>query len=119
MRAVWLGLFLLPGCAYRVSLTALPTPAVVELPGDGGSVVTPAEVVFRYVPFGSQPIRVSADGYRTLEVDLRDREIRGRRYLTDTLFRPATLLGRPRGEVHLVLVPEHGPVGTWDPEEVP
>jgi hypothetical protein len=110
--------FLSQGCAYKVSLSSIPTTAAVQLPGDRGTVITPTDVVFRWVPFGHQVITATADGYRPLELDLRDHEILGRRYLTDTLFRPATLFGRPRGEVKLLLVPEHGPVGTWTPDDV-
>ena len=106
------------GCAYKVALSSQPTPARVTLPGDQGSVITPAEVVFRWAPFNEQVIQVTADGYRPLEVDLRTHEIRMGRYLTDTLFRPATLFGQPRGEVRLMLVPDHGPIGTWTAEDV-
>ncbi len=110
---------LLTGCAYKVALTTTPTTAVVKLPGEQGSVVTPAEVVFRYAPFHKQVITATADGYRPLEVDLRAHEIRASRYLTDTLYRPATLFGRPRGEIRLILVPEHGPMGTWTIDDIP
>ncbi len=107
------------GCAYKVSLTALPTTATVELPRDLGTVVTPSDVVFRWAPWSSEPIRVSADGFRPVEVDLREREIRWIRYVTDTVFRPATLFGASRAEVRVVLVPEHGPVGTWNEADTP
>ena len=106
------------GCAYKVGITASPSTATIDLPGERGTVVTPAEVVFRWAPFNHQVIRATADGYRPLEIDLRDREIRASRYVTDALFRPATFFGRPRGEVRLVLVPEHGPIGTWSASDV-
>ena len=106
------------GCAYRVSLSSTPGTAEVILTG-GSSVTTPTEVRLRWVPFGGQRIVARAPGHRSLEVDLRKSEIKLHRYVSDTLFRPATLLGAPRAEVRLLLVPEHGPVGTWGPEEVP
>ncbi len=118
LRLVWLCSLALGGCGYRVALTTTPATAVVQLPGNRGTVVTPAEAVFRWAPFGHQVITATADGYRDLEVDLRSHEIRGSRYITDTLFRPATLFGRPRGEIRLVLVPEHGPVGTWTADDI-
>ena len=106
-------------CAYRLTVSSAPAAAVVELPRGRGSVVTPAEVVFRYVPFQRQTIRVTAQGHRPIEIDLREREIRAWRYVTDVVFRPATLAGRSRGEVRVVLVPEHGPAGTWTEADVP
>lgn len=106
------------GCAYTVTLTSDPTPAQVTLP-DGRTVATPAEVTLRWAPFGHQRIVASAPRHRTLEVDLRRTEIRLHRFVGGTLAHPGTLLGEPRGEVRLVLAPEHGPAGTWNPEEIP
>ncbi len=114
----WLAASLLPGCAYRVALSSAPQPAEVVLPG-GGIVTTPTEVRLRWVPVGHQWVEVRAPGHRPLLVDLRRSEIKGYRYLSDTLWRPGTLAGDPRGEVRFQLVPEHGPVGTWGPEEIP
>jgi hypothetical protein len=112
-------MLLCTGCAYRVTLASLPEPAEIDLPGRRGTVVTPTEVTLRYVPFGHQRVRVRAPGYRVLEVDLRRTEIRLGRYFSDSLWRPATLAGGSRGTVRFVLVPEHGPVGTWEADEVP
>ncbi len=111
-------LVLLGGCAYKVQLSSDPAAASVELP-DGERLITPDIAVLRWRPFGRQEVRVSATGYRPVTIDLRDREIRWSRYVTDTLFRPATLAGAPRGDVRFVLVPEHGPVGTWSEDAVP
>lgn len=116
--ALLLCALLASGCAYRVRLSSIPAPAEVQLP-DGSVVVTPAEVQFRWVPFGRQVVRVHAPGYRLLVADLRKQEIRGHRYITDLVLRPATLTGAPRGNVGFVLVPLHGPAGTWEPEDVP
>jgi hypothetical protein len=118
LAAVLLAGGLSSGCAYRVTMSSTPAAATVQLP-DGGRTVTPDEVVLRWRPFQSQVVQVSAPGYRTVAIDLRDREIRWSRYVTDTLFRPATLVGAPRGDVRFVLVPEHGPVGTWGEDDVP
>ncbi len=107
------------GCAYKVTLTSQPELTEIVLPGKGGTVITPVDVTLRYVPFGKLPIVASAPGYRPLELDLRKSEVRLGRYITDTLWRPATLFGRSRGVVRLVLIPEHGPVGTWVEDEVP
>lgn len=106
------------GCAYKIKLNTNPLAANVALP-DGTSVVTPAEVTFRYAPFGRQRIVISAPGYRVVEMDLRKTEIKLVRYISDALFRPRTWLGEARGQLNIVLVPNHGPVGTWDPAQVP
>ncbi len=110
-------LLLLAGCAYRVTLTSLPMPARVELP-DGEVVVTPADVTLRWVPFGHQPVTVTAPGHRRLAVDLRRDEVRLGRWIATSVFRPRTWFGAPRGEVRFLLVPDHGPAGTWAPSEV-
>jgi hypothetical protein len=105
-------------CAYKIKLNTNPLAANVDLP-NGTSVVTPAEVTLRYAPFGRQRIVVSAPGYRVVEIDLRKTEIKLVRYISDAFFRPRTWQGEARGQVNIVLVPNHGPVGTWDPTEVP
>lgn len=120
MRPALLGLLLAlgPGCAYRVSLHSDPAGAQVTLPS-GQTVSTPAEAQLRWRPFGKQEVTVQAAGYRPLTVDLRKSEIRLSHYLRDAIFRPSTLTGASRGRVTLVLVPEHGSVGTWTADEVP
>ena len=106
------------GCAYKMKLASSPAGAEVTLPS-GETVVTPTVVKLRWAPFGKQMVIARAAGFRPLEVDLRREEIRASHYFRDALFRPKTWLGAPRGEVSLILVPEHGPVGTWTPEDVP
>lgn len=103
-------LLALSGCAYRVALVSTPPGALVELPS-GRQVTTPAEVKIRWAPFNEAVVRASARGYRPLEVDLRDTEVKAGRFF----FRG---FKRPRGEVELVLIPAHGPTGTWLPAEV-
>lgn len=107
---------LLGGCAYKVELTSAPAGARVTLP-DGLEVYTPEVVTLRAAPLRAQPITVSAPGYRPLTVDLRRREVRLWRYVSDGLFRPGTTVGAPRGHLELVLVPQHGPAGSWTAED--
>jgi hypothetical protein len=109
---------ILGGCPYKVTLTAQPPDTEVTLP-DGDRIALPADVKVRYVPFGHQRIQAAADGFRTLEIDLRKEEVRLFSLIVGTLAHPSTLWGRPRGEVRLVLMPEHGPAGTWTPDEIP
>ena len=94
-------------------------PGVSVVLPNGEQAILPVEYSARWAPFNAQEVTATAKGFRPLTTDLRDREIRFGRYITDTLFRPATLFGAPRGEVRLVLVPEHGPVGTWSEDELP
>lgn len=117
MRAA-LCLLLLPGCAYKVELRSTPVGATVQLPANRGIVQTPVVTQLRWAPFSRQVVTVRAPGYAPLEVDLRDNEIKLARYFSDFFFRPATTFGAPRGVVRFQLVPEHGPSGTWTPDDV-
>lgn len=118
VRALLL-LIALSGCGYRVQLESLPEGATVELP-NGDLIATPETARFRWVPFGKQVVRVTAPGYRALEIDLVRpggeitlwRVIRARVFRPWTTFRPQRAVGR----VEFVLVSEHGPAGTWTPE---
>ena len=102
---------LLCGCAYRVRLLSTPPGALVTLPS-GRQVTTPADVRLEWAPYSQQVIEVTARGYRPMTLDLRETEVKFGRYLLRGFK-------RPRGEVELVLVPAHGPSGTWTPNEVP
>jgi hypothetical protein len=104
----------LTGCVYRVALTSVPMPAQVTLPS-GEMVVTPVEVDLRWAPLRPQVLTVSAPGHRSVTVDLHRDEVRFGRLVATTLFRSSTWSGAPRGEVRVVLVPEHGPAGTAAP----
>jgi len=109
----------LSGCGYRVELESLPEGATVELP-DGELVSTPDTVRFVWRPFGKQIVRVSAPGYRTLELDMvrPAGEVTLWRVFRARVLRPWTSLTPRRavGRVQFVLTPEHGPAGTWTPE---
>lgn len=119
MRALLLLLPLLgSSCAYRVALASNPAGAQITLP-DGTTVSAPAEAQLRWRPFGKQEITAQAAGYRPVTVDLRKSEVRWAHYVRDAIFRPSTYVGAPRSEVEIVLVPEHGSVGTWTADEVP
>lgn len=110
-------LLLSSGCAYRVELISTPSPAQVHLP-DGRVVTTPTEATFRWEVNNEQVVHVSAPGHRPFAVDLRDHEIRFTRYITDVFTRWGRGRDEARGQVWFILVPAHGPVGTWDPQEV-
>jgi hypothetical protein len=111
-------LMMTAGCAYKVRLRSTPQPAEVTLP-QGRTVLTPDVVRLRWVPFGHQDVTVFAPGYRPLTLDLREREVRLGRIIGQTIRHPSTLWGEVRGDVYFVLVPDHGPAGTWAEQDVP
>jgi len=85
----------------------------------GETVVLPHEVDFRWKPFARRRVQVSAPGYRTLEFTLTRQLIQETDYLTDIIGNPAEAVGdKPRRTLELVLVPEHGPAGTWSAEDI-
>ncbi len=99
------------GCGYKLQTASLPQPALVELP-NGRRVSTPGTIRLRWAPFNRQVVRVTATGYRPLTVDLRDRHVK----LGRLLARP---FRKVKGEVEFVLVPVHGPAGTWSEDAIP
>lgn len=112
-------MLLLAGCTWRVHIESTPVPAQLDLPRDERA-VTPTEVKLRYVPFGDQRITVTARGYRTIEANLRKDEIRSFRYIGTTVRGPRRFGEEgSRGSIRYLLVPEHGPVGTWTAGDVP
>jgi hypothetical protein len=118
-------LALLLACTWRMRLESHPPGAEVRLP-DNRVVSTPSIVKIHYSFFRKAPIVVSAPGYRTLSFDLMKRkgngfaEINVWRVASYPIFHPfAGFRKDPRRRLEIVLVPEHGPAGTWDPSQVP
>lgn len=103
----------LSGCAYKVGLESVPPAAVVQFP-DGTATNTPTTYVARWAPFNEVRIRATARGYRPLELDLRQSEVKFGRF-----FWRGLRFNRPRGVVQLILVPTHGPAGTWTEADLP
>ncbi len=110
------GLLLGTGCAYKATLHTDPVGASVyvdnELVG-----IAPYDVTVRAFR-GPRQIRVELPGYRPYELDFgTERRVTPRvRY---ALLHPAVTLGRKSPpERLLLLIPEHGPAGTWTPEDV-
>ena len=96
----WL-LFLLlasAGCVREVRVRSQPTPADVLL-SSGKLKLTPFTVKVRRTPFKPQLAEVTAVGYRPLVIDLRR--------------------AGPQNDIFVLLVPEHGPSGSWTTDEVP
>ncbi len=100
------------GCAYSVRLLSQPEGASVLLP-DGSGTVTPGQARFRYRAGGHQIVRVEAEGYRPLVVDMQRTEGPILRYIGGAIFQKG---GR---EVTFVLEPDRPPVGTAEPSAPP
>jgi len=94
---LWLQFFLLGACGPTLKVLSEPIGALVELE-DGERILTPATIESSVWPRKRYQVTVHASGYRSLQVPVPYNS---------------------RGEWVLVLVPEHGPVGTWSEEDVP
>lgn len=114
----WFAVLGLMGCSYRVRLRSEPQPVEATLPS-GRVVLTPSVVWLKWTPFGRQWVTFTAPGYRPLTLDLRKREVRLLRMTGQAVRHPRTLFGEVRGDVLVVLVPEHGPAGTWTADDLP
>ena len=116
--ALALAALVLGGCAHRVIITSEPAGAVVKM-GKRNVGVTPMELTTRWWPFRSLPVRISASGYRAVELDLaydlNPFSIAGE----ICTFRWGRLLGMRHRNTHSVLLVEtHGLSGTWDAESI-
>ncbi len=106
----------LTGCTYRVVLASSPPGAVIyvdeEIVG-----VTPLPVAVSHR--GKPPsIRVELTGYRSFELDM-TRDLRLRERIRYNLRHPWLYVGdRSPPTRTVVLIPNHGPAGTWTPEDV-
>ena len=102
---------LLPGCVARLQVESRPPGAVVHLPS-GATITTPGEIKARWIPWKRRPIEASSPGYRPLRMDLREHDV--------TMWHSLGLVTHPfrkvDGRIELILIPEHGPAGTWTPE---
>ncbi|MBN2800839.1 MAG: hypothetical protein JXX28_17010 [Deltaproteobacteria bacterium] len=106
-------LLLVLGCSLPLQVQSRPVGALVELRG-AESVVSPGVVRVPWTPLRTQTIKVSAPGYRSLEVPL-SRRAMGGGPLRCALEHPVRWVqGAPCGVVSLELVPAHGLSGTWE-----
>ena len=110
----------LSGCAHRVEIVSEPAGASVTFDRRGAAGLAPVAVQIWDVPLSRPGVRIALVDYRTVHLDLR-REIRPFDRLRDVvMLRWSRAFSRaPRATHHVVLVPRHGPAGTWSPEDVP
>ena len=98
VRTFVVGLLLVVGgCAARIDMASQPIGAVMTLE-DGAQVVTPATIDTVVWPAKRKQGVVSASGYRSLHVRIP--------YASQRTWM-------------IVLVPEHGPAGSWDDSDLP
>lgn len=106
-------------CAWHVSVASTPPGAAVRL---DEQVVgyTPLDLRVPWGPGTGDVVSASVPGHRPLQVSVRQ-QTRLLRVGWQALWHPLVALGvrPPRDELLFVLVPEHGPSGTWSAEDVP
>ena len=98
------------GCSYHVTVISRPPGALLVTPS-GERMTTPADIPLRWAKHAG-PLKVSAPGYRTLKLHI------GPGTEGWDHFVGPWLAIRKKAQVEIVLVPLHGPVGTWNPDDV-
>jgi hypothetical protein len=107
------------GCAHRVAITSDPMGAQVRR-GERTLGATPTEVVVWSIPFSRPKLRLTMPGYRPMEVELRrdKRPLRrGWELLTFRYRRGLALV--PNVHHQVIMIPVHGPAGTWTSDDLP
>ena len=104
-------------CMHHVQLESTPVGADVYL-GEEHIGNTPMTMTMWWFPGRKLPVELRLNGYRNLPVRL-DRGISTQGVLVELLlFRYRTLLGREVRSTHrFQLIREHGPAGTWSPND--
>ena len=78
------------------------------------------EVVVWSIPFSRPELRLAMPGYRPVVVELRKDKRPVRRLLEFLTFRYKRAFALVPNSSHQVLmVPVHGPAGTWTPDDIP
>lgn len=118
LASLLLGLGLMQGCAHRVAIHTEPPGATIKV---GRKVIGPApqEVRFWWWPGRPMRVRVEKRGYRPLVIEASD-TVHARSFLRDFFtFHYKRMVGlTPRASVNVLLIRDHGPAGTWTPDDV-
>jgi hypothetical protein len=118
LASILLAVALLPGCAHRVLIQSDPPGAAIWT-GRRARGPAPQELTFLWLPFRPIKVRVTAQGYRPTVINV------GRYASPGVILRD--LLGlhfkrlaglEPRATVSVMLIREHGAVGTWTEDDV-
>ena len=108
------------GCKHRVLVESDPPGATVRL-DKAREGITPVEFRVGWVPlfFKRYDKKVKLPGYRTVETSIRD-DVRLGAPIWRATWHPGEALDRdPLHHYEFILIPDHGPAGTWTPDEVP
>ncbi len=107
------------GCAHRVVIESDPPGATIRV-GHKMVGVTPAEVKVRWVPFKKTPVTLSIPGKRRVQLNL-SKDLGPMRLGWQAMtLQTGKLSGKvPRVTHRALFVEQHGPVGTWNSEDVP
>ncbi len=111
------GFCCLTGCRHQVEINSTPYGADVYWNGNNIG-KTPFEHTFWWYPTRKLSVTVQYFGYRSSVLDVH-RSISPLVIADDIIhFRWLKLVGtNSRTTFHAVMVPEHGPAGTWTPED--
>jgi hypothetical protein len=108
-----------PGCAHRVLVGSDPMGAQVRR-GDETIGATPTEIVIWSIPFSRPELWLTMPGYRPMVVQLHKDKKPARRFWEFVTFRYKRAFAQvPSAHHQVILVPVHGPAGTWTSEDVP
>ncbi|MBM74037.1 MAG: hypothetical protein CMK59_01445 [Proteobacteria bacterium] len=92
------------GCRYKLIVQTSPSGADVTL-NNNKMGPAPVETHFWSVPFQETSVYVEKEGYRPIKT-------------TVTLKRQSILRWKkPKNQLSFILIKNHGPVGTWTPED--
>jgi hypothetical protein len=108
------------GCKHRVLVESDPPGASVRLDRSRKG-ITPVEFKVGWVPifFKRYNVRVKLPGYRTVQTTIRD-DMHAWSPTWRAIRYPGEALDRvPLHTYQFLLIPDHGPTGTWRPDEVP
>jgi hypothetical protein len=107
------------GCAHRVAISSDPMGAQVRR-GRHDLEPTPTEVLVWSIPFSRPRLELTMPGYRPMLVELRKDKKPMRRAWELLTFRYRRALALvPNGHHEVIMVPAHGPAGTWTSHDVP
>lgn len=107
------------GCAHRVAVSSDPMGAQVRR-GEKTLGSTPTEIVVWSVPFSRPELRLTMPGYRPMVVELHKDKKPVRRTWEFFTFRYKRAFAQvPNSQHQVIMVPVHGPAGTWTSEDVP
>ena len=114
---VFLLLLQFAACRHQIEVKTLPSSAMISHNGQELG-AAPVEITFWWFPFRPFPITAELNGYRSMKFQAGD-SLSTRLIMRDIFgLRIKRLLGVETRNIHTIqLIREHGPAGTWTPED--